>query len=266
MNWLTQSVPNTPTKSPTNCARKIEAEIKKLGDHQWAGDYYEGDGLGENVTLVIAPESGYLFEWHGCLGLYDRNYGAVTWDKGNIRLSFTFKNERKGFEGIAEQFTPIAWGDRKYLVPSDDIVGFCNEVNQGNEPRQGVHGRYLLREGDEKKEATGLPAIPPEFNPYVLPHSIQAEIAAVGNPTTRPSVCDWRFKDTPVTLNAGKKAGLLSGMELYVVEPKNLVQSVKITEVEEEKSQAVMTQTGEEKAGPQIGWRLSTRLPWHSEP
>ena len=36
-----------------------------------------------------------------------------------------FPNKREGFQGIAEEFVPIAWGDREYLVPADDIVGFC---------------------------------------------------------------------------------------------------------------------------------------------
>src|SRR5262245_23771504 len=80
---------------------KISAEIQKLGVHEWAGDYFAGDGLGVNTSLVLAPASGYVFEWHGCLGLYDRNYGAVAWTNNRIRLSFTFENTRKGFQGIA---------------------------------------------------------------------------------------------------------------------------------------------------------------------
>ena len=93
--------------------KNIQAEITTLKEHEWAGEYYEGDGLGVNVSLILAPKSGFLFEWHGCMGLYDRNYGAVTSDKGKIRLTFTFPNKRKGFQGIAQGFTPIVWGERK---------------------------------------------------------------------------------------------------------------------------------------------------------
>ena len=45
----------------------ILAELKRLGDHEWAGEYYAGDGVGVNTSVVIAPHSGYVFEWHGCL-------------------------------------------------------------------------------------------------------------------------------------------------------------------------------------------------------
>ncbi len=58
--------------------QKIRDEVRSLGEHAWAGEYYHGDGLGVNVFLMLAPQAGYLFEWHGCLGLYDRNYGKVS--------------------------------------------------------------------------------------------------------------------------------------------------------------------------------------------
>jgi hypothetical protein len=239
---------------------QIREEIKSLGNHAWAGDYYWGDGLGANVSLMLAPKSGYVFEWHGCVGVYDRNYGAVTWTKDRIRLSFTFPNERKGFQGIAEEFIPIAWGDRKYLIPADDIVGFCNKVNAGDEPRKDMHGRYLLRDGDEKKDVKGFPSVPEEFKPHLLANPIEADIVGVGKATLRSGS---EFKETPVTLNSGKKQGLLVGMALEVIMPDNLVESVTVTKVEDERSEALMTQFGEKDAGPQIGWRLSTRCRWN---
>ena len=152
-----------------------------------------------------------------------------------------------------------------YLVPSDGIVGFCNEVNDGSEPRKGVHGFFLLREGDEKKKVKGFPDVPGEFRPYLLARPIEAEIIGVGKYTTRPSVCDWKFKDTPVTLNCGKNKGLLKGMTLHVIKPEDAVESVEVTKVGAEESEAVMTQIGEEeKVGPQIGWKVSTRCRWYS--
>jgi hypothetical protein len=36
--------------------KKVQAEIETLRTHEWAGEYYEGDGLGENVSLVLAPK------------------------------------------------------------------------------------------------------------------------------------------------------------------------------------------------------------------
>jgi hypothetical protein len=243
--------------------RQIEEEIKTLGNHPWAGDYYFGDGMGVNVLLILAPKSGYLFEWHGCMGLYDRNYGAVTEIKGRLRLSFTFANKPKGFMGIAEQFIPVSWGDRKYLIPADDVVGFCNAMNGGREPRKKVHGFYLLRFADEKKEAKGLPLLPQEFKPYLLTRPIVADIVGVGRYTS-PSGNDWKLKGTPVTLNCGKKQGLLAGMEMHVVKPDDIIGPVTVTKVEEERSEAIVAQSSEKEARPQVRWQLSTRCPWYS--
>ena len=243
----------------------ILAEIKRLGYHEWAGEYYAGDGLGVNTSLTIAPHSGYVFEWHGCMGLYDRNYGKVAWTNGLICLSFTFENQRKGFQGIAPELIPVSWGSRHYLIPADDFIGFCNCVNEGQEPRNDSHGFYLLRRKDEKKPVTGFPKVPAAYEPYLLAKPIEATIIAVGQYTTRPSLGHWKFKDTPVTISAGKQQGLRVGMELFVTKPRNTVESVRITKVEELRSEAVLVQIGEDEAGPKTDWRLSTESPWNME-
>ena len=247
--------------------QEILEEIKNLKDHEWAGDYSAGDGLGVNTSIILAPKSGYVFEWYGCLGLYDRNYGAVTWaDDGRLRLSFTFENKREGFEGIAPELIPISWGPRRYLIPTDDIVKFCNSVNEGEEPRNHAGGFYLLRLGDEKKAVTGLPKVPEEYQSYLLAKPIEATIIAIGPYTTRPSTVKWKFKDTPVTLNVGTRQGLRMGMELFVTSPQNIIESVQVTKAEETHSEGIMTQTGEEEPGPKVGWRLSTQSPRYAQP
>ena len=244
---------------------KIVVEIKEIGEGDWAGVYYEGDGLGENVSIAIAPKSGYVFEWRGCLGLYDRNYGQVESKDGQIHLSFTFENQQKGFQGISPKLVPVVWGSRRYLIPADDLVGFCNNINAGSEPRMQDHGSYLLRRGDESKKVTGFPQVPDEYLQYLLEKPIEAKIIAVGAPSTRPSVADWKFKDTPVTIDAGRKHGLRVGMELIVTKPGDAFGSFKITKVAEVSSEAIMTQMGEEGLGPQVRWRLSTQSPWRVE-
>ena len=248
-----------------NLKQQIQAEIGQFKAHEWAGEYREGDGLGVNISLIIAPKSGCLFEWHGCVGLYDRNYGAVTNVNGTLRLSFTFENHRKGFQGIAEEFTLVKWGKRSYLIPSDDVIGFCNAVNSASEPREAQLGRYLLRQGDEKIKAAGKPTVPAEYRAYLLKSPVNAEIVKVGPPTTRPSVSDWKFKDTPVTLNVGKNSGLLPGMELDVIHPDFVVESVKIKSVRENDAEGIMTQIGEESVGPKVGWKLSTLPRWREK-
>lgn len=241
----------------------ILAEIKKRGTHDWAGEYFAGDGRGVNIALTVAPRSGYVFEWNGCLGLYDRNYGALTSTDGRIRLSFTFENRREGFEGIAPEFVSVSWGRRRYLIPADKIIEFCNSVNDGREPRMGAQGSHLLRKGDEKKKAAGFPKVPKEFRVYLLAKPIEATIIAVGPRAARSGSSGLRFKDTKVTLNAGTQQKLRAGMELFVTKPEKTVESVRIIKVEENRAEANMNQFGNEPA-PKRGWRLSTQAPWNA--
>jgi len=242
--------------------RKIEAEHKELGEHPWAGKYYEGDGLGVGVSLWIAPKSGFVFEWHGCLGVYDRNYGPVSVADKKLQLSFTFPNTREGFQGLSPELIPVSWGQRRYLVPPDRIVDFCNSVNAGNEPRKGIYGLHLLRRGDEKKSVQGWPNIPREFDRYLLKQAISTEIVAVGAVQTRPSAADWKFKDTRVTLKGGEDLGLRKGMELHVTAPDDVVESISVREVKEHTSEGVMTGIGVETPNPKVGWKLSTQPRW----
>jgi hypothetical protein len=238
--------------------KQIQREFDKLGKHPWAGKYYHGDGLGVNVSLYVAPASGFAFSWHGCLGLYDQNYGAVVETNGVLKLTFDLPNERRGFQGLAPAFVPVRWGPRTYLVAFDEMADFCNAVNSKREPRNDMHGRHLLREGDEKKRATGEPQVPAAFKKHLLKKPIVAIIVAIGKVSTRPSVADFKFKDIEVTLNVGKKDGLLPGMELGTISNRTS-DSVKITSVEDDQAFGLITQIGEDDPMPKVGWRFSTK-------
>ena len=80
--------------------KRIQLELRHLKNHDWAGEYFFGDGLGVNVSLALAPDSGFVFSWHGCLGLYDLNYGAVEFSNGTIKLRFKYPNKRVGFREL----------------------------------------------------------------------------------------------------------------------------------------------------------------------
>ena len=74
-------------------ANEIEGEIARLGpDHAWAGKYYAGDGLCVNVRLWVAPNSGCLATWRGCLGLYGANWGRIQVDGSRLTVVFEHPN------------------------------------------------------------------------------------------------------------------------------------------------------------------------------
>jgi hypothetical protein len=234
----------------------INQELKTLEGHSWAGRYYYGDGLGVNVDLDLAPKSGFVFTWNGCLGLYDLNYGDVAEGDGKIRLVFKYANDRKGFQGIAPELIPVVWGERRYLIPRDEIVKFANDINAGFEPRKTLWGSFLLRRGDELKDVLGQPSIPAEYTVYLLRNPIKAKIS---------SIKGSRFKDstrtTTVVLNVGSEQGVKLGMEFYLYSPSTIFESATITRLETSSSEAVIVQyalNDESETPPSLDWKLST--------
>ncbi|MFO1021633.1 MAG: hypothetical protein U0903_13195 [Planctomycetales bacterium] len=64
------------------------------------------------------------------------------------------------------EYVPVTWGERHYLIPPKHLVGFCRAVYTGHEPREELHGQYLLQAGMRKKGeraaagAEGVSALP----------------------------------------------------------------------------------------------------------
>lgn len=238
---------------------KILAEIETLKDHPWAGFYYFGDGLGTNVSLSIAPENGFAYTWSGCTGLYDQDYGEAIWEENHLKLSFTLENNRSENLYLPE-LIPVPWGERLYLVPSKLMYAFCNEINAQSEPRNRAHGQFFLRRDDWKKQVEGKPKLPEQYMPYLLDKPVNAEIIAVDESTNvGPMVL------AKVTINKGKKDGLLPKMSVSVTKPNNVYTKIVLTEVEEDHASGIyryFNQGVTKDIPPQTGWKVSTCPSW----
>jgi hypothetical protein len=166
-----------------------------------AGDYHYGDGMGVNCSLTVTANGRFTFRWTGCLGTYDTNQGAANLKEGVLHISPEKPNVRDGFEGTPTEFYPVRWGARMYLIPTNDIVEFCSDFNQGKEPRRGIRGNYYLRLTDVDKAAPGKPAVPEQWTKYFLDQPVLGKITElVGKQEA------W--------LDKGSADGLLPGMIL----------------------------------------------------
>lgn len=247
---------------------KIDAELADLKEHPWAGQYYFGDGLGVNARLKLAPKSGVVFIWTGCLGVYDRNYGKVIEDNGLIKLALSLPNDRQGFQGVATELAPVIWGPRHYLISVEELPAFCSAVNSGLEPREGTHGLYFLRAGDESKSICGQPEIPPQFRGYLLKTPVNATIQSVTATVLRPGLIkDMSFRETTVLLTSDQPELLKPQMELHVIDESVVPARATITSVDGKRIEASISQiiTAEvNEPAPKVGWKLSTRAPWRT--
>jgi hypothetical protein len=240
----------------------IEAESEYLGAHQWAAEYYEGDGLGANISVVLAPQEGVAARWQGCTGLYGLNHGTVTQDDtGRLRFAFRRSNPR-GFGGFPESVVPIRWDERRYLIPADELLSFVNAINLGREPRRHPQGRFLLASGDEQRTISGPPTLPPPYAWFIRSQSLTATVTDVRalEQIQDEWSCSKRYE---LDLDRGAQDGLVPGIELAVLEPIDIRnESVTITSVTSNSAVAKFMSYADDCASLQVlpttGWSLAT--------
>jgi len=244
--------------------KKIRHELATAHNPGWAGEYYYRLGLGD-VSLAVAPNSGFVFTERGCLSLCVLNYGQVDFSGNTLRLLFTYSYQRKSFKGIPPSgFIPVQWGQRHYLIPADAVIEFANAVNEGTEPLpwDGRSHQFLLKRGDENKFVEGKPPLPEPYRAYLLEKPVHARIISVGENRVEGSI-----RLTSVILDAGEADGVKKGMELYVCHPSDTFGEATIVSLQEKTAQAVLKQfthsvtpSLSNTASPSIGWQVSTEL------
>jgi hypothetical protein len=237
--------------------KSIRAELLEPNLPEWTGEYYHGDHLGANVSLSVAPRSGFAYVSSGDLGIYDLNYGGVEFADGKLKLNLKYPNDRKNIRGVDESFLPVHWGARHYLIPTDGVIKFANEINWGAEPNVGNGGDsyyFLLKRGDETKSVKGHPDLPTEFAGFVLDKPIHANISSMVE-----SHLENECRTTLVTLNVGIANGLKAGMELQVIYPFQTTATATITAMTEHSATAVIKECGRKNPLPKANWKLSTK-------
>jgi hypothetical protein len=133
-----------------------------------SGEYYSGDGLGVNWNLELCQDGTFEFSWDGCLGNYDHQSGR--WDIADGLITFQVLDRKPdGLDhSLPSSLRPVRWGERLYLVPADELLEFCNQVNDGAEPRGDPHGLVLLRRDDWMLPVSSSPELPAQFLAYLL--------------------------------------------------------------------------------------------------
>jgi hypothetical protein len=237
----------------------IDHEWKSLGRHPWAGSYFHGDGLGVNVVLDLAPSSGFVFQWSGCLGTYDRNFGGVSAANGILTLQCELPNPEGGFRGIDTILCPIPWGERVYLVAPEKIPDFCSAVNWGEEPRSRRHGRFLLRVNDEITTVTGKPSVPAEYERLIRTTPIMSAVISVDHTTTWTGHNNrGHFIKKTVTLDGGSDQGILVGQKLRTTPANGSRDSFTVGDVAETTCTASTVRYGYFDTTPTLGMILTS--------
>lgn len=223
---------DTAEEGPVKLRRdKIQKELETLDKNGIWGVYYSGGGY-SSMCLSIAPESGATYTFRGCMGLYDANHGdVVEVDGRTVRLDLAInpkRNRRWYPDGsthpvMSAEWCVVDWGDLRFMIPSSQMIPFCNDVNFGNIVRYPC--RTVGEEKNERPPGTwtyrgwarpdGLPDVPNEYRPFLLTSPIRAAILR----TEDPIEFDKYYGGEPMLrvvadIDGGRSAGLLPGMTL----------------------------------------------------
>ncbi|MDP3543848.1 MAG: hypothetical protein Q8T11_15380 [Elusimicrobiota bacterium] len=230
--------------------RPLRDEIDEAGpSHPWAGEYYEGDGLGHNLSLTLSPKGTFILESSGCTGSSPTERGRVRRIGDTLRFEGT-----KSYWLADKDFHVVTWGARAYLLREGELVRFANYVNRGWEPSYGRRGHFMMRRGAGLKLATGRPKVPASIEPLILDRVVDASVISVGRPISN-STEPWPVGGikTLVELDAGSRDGLSAGLELPLRGGADGEATVVSTKERTSTAELVSTTT------PNIGWRVSTR-------
>ena len=246
----------------------ISADIARVGDHPWAGQYYTGDGLGVNQSLYLAPETGFVYVWTGCLGIYDFNHGSVEQRDDGV-LVLQPKLENTGRLGVPTKLCPVKWGRRSYLVPESKLLDFASAVNSGAAAQKYHQPFFLLRlnDGQNPREPLppeqGLPTGPKLLMDKLLKRPLKVTITPAGD--RRQVEGALHSFEMPVTIAAGADQGVFVGMRLFPTTG-DMLDVVEVTEVRPDSASGILRQyvlTGEQVPSPEKVAEASSRSRLH---
>jgi hypothetical protein len=167
-----------------------------------AGQYFLGNGV-MRFTLYVRDEGRFDFAWTGCPGFNEQCSGAARFVNGWLILTPDRRNVPKGDAATPTEFLPVTWGQRRYLVARDELLDFCNEINQGAEPRNHPDGSFCLLGGRWTVSVSGRPKLPNEWQAYLLANPLHGKVVEMVNPRIGK-------------LNLGEKDGVRKGMVLTI--------------------------------------------------
>jgi hypothetical protein len=187
----------------------------------WAGEYQGGWRCGR-ITVALARDGAVRARQQGCArALFERpsvRKGRVV-ELADGRLEIHMAGGPSDAKPrIAPAYRFVRWGDRRYLVAADDLIGFTSVINVGDEPRIDAFGPHLLRKGDETRPVVGLPGLPAASGAVVRSRPLEVRIVEAEALTHFPDDgglrnCNDRFR---ITVEKGADDGLSVGEYLRV--------------------------------------------------
>jgi hypothetical protein len=220
---------------------EIKAELDEGTTADWAGEYYRGDGMGANVSIVLAPDHGFASIWTGCMGVYGQSFGSVTQQGGRLLLNHEMPNQPGVFGNFPNVLVPVRHGERLYLVGEEQIPEFVRAVDAGAEPCEDYCPELFLRDSDRFLTSTRIPDLPSETGINMRDFALFARVITVIEPDLDAVDGEFRWRKAKVELDVGRDGGVEEGMEFYSSTAGWITDTIRVVKVKDRSALATVS-------------------------
>ncbi len=236
---------------------QIESELALLSDPGWAGDYQTLSGHAWR-GLLLAPASGFVYHSQSEAHQHWNHGDVVQAPADRIVLRPVIDPDVYGFGSPAKELVRVRWLGRDYLIESDDLLRFANDVNGGD---PGAPSWYLSRGPGGLLDPNGPLVAPEPYRRYFLSSPVLVRVAAIHDSSCEPTKRGGTFYQVHVTLGAGAAQGLFVGMELWRCDPPGFA-GADVESVQESSAAAlvhIVVDADESYQPPSLEWVFSSR-------
>jgi hypothetical protein len=203
----------------------VENDLANIKNDEWAGLYRSELSNTMWEYLEWSPTAGFAVGRETCSSGPRAwvNYGSVAFADDILRLSPERHSESSNTLTLeAKDFRTVKWGQQHWLVPIDQLALFAWAVKS----RSGAeYELFYIKSEDRDKPRRGLPDLPPEYKRMLTGRPIRATVVGIGKPEDK-----WY---APMTINAGRKQGVIEGMYFWLLGGKGAFMQVYVTGVGE---------------------------------
>lgn len=206
--------------------KEIEAELKSLESHPWAGSY-SNVGTDEVDVISISP-SGKIVNLTKGQGAGHGNCGTAKAVGQELQVKWDYDEAGRAC-WLGERLLVVPWGNATFLIERGTVHSFCLEYRNSelrpHSPERRNHVRF-----DGKIVLAGKPQLPDEFKLFWDLPPIECQITSVDKVVRKKGDFAGDRKFT-CTIDKGSAAHIFVGMQMYASD-KRSSWSFKVTSVE----------------------------------
>lgn len=225
---------------------------------EWAGLYCESRTGFETEFMGLAPRSGFVYLNQTDSMTRHVNFAdRIDVVEGGVRVKLAIDVSGQPDVPICEMLYFVRWGERRYLVPERRMIAFCDWYNAESGFVWASRVPFPVHEQDVKKAAGSPPAVPAQFQRYLLTAPLNARIVEVLQSESKGGTARGT-----VRLDVGDTSGVHTGMT-FEIQTSNGRQKLEVIAVEPQRCTASFrfgaSAVSDAKA-PVVGQEVATRM------